>query len=87
MADDISEYNPSYKITGTKKMDSDDIETLEEQYSDYIDVDLKISEAYTIKVSLYSTEDGEENKEKAELNTIKVKGKWYLDYFSMNSIF
>ena len=87
MADDISEYNPSYKTTGTKKMDSDDIETLEEQYSDYIDVDLKISEAYTIKVSLYSTEDGEENKEKAELNTIKVKGKWYLDYFSMNSIF
>ncbi len=81
-----SEYQASYEILDAEQMDREDIYELEDNYAN-MGVDMDISDAYTTEIGLYSTYDGDTDREFIDMITIRVNGRWYLDYTSFISIF
>lgn len=80
-----------YKITDSERLEEDDIEDLEDDYSYYGDID--IQDAYLLEIDVtvkmdYSAMDDEyseyyedmddEMEESIEITVVKLKGKWYL---------
>ncbi|MBR3397673.1 MAG: zinc-ribbon domain-containing protein [Lachnospiraceae bacterium] len=87
MEDELEDYKITYEMKDSKQLKKKEVRDLEEKYEDYYDVDMKIDDGYTTKVKLKADDgDGDKQKTTMEITTIKVKGKWYLDYSSFGSI-
>lgn len=70
---DSDEYEDlKYTIGDAEKLDKDDCEDYAEYLEDYLDEDVKVTEGYSVEVTVKI--DGE--KEKDEIEVYKVDGKW-----------
>lgn len=73
------EGSEEYEISNERRMDQDEIDELEGEYSER-DIDLDIEDAYEIGVNLYSVMDMD--LVEADLVSVKVDGNWYIDIIS-----
>ena len=76
-----------YSITKSKDMDEDDLDDLNERYSDRYDAPdnyFKAGKEVTIKIKYKY--DGESYSEKYTLKVVKAGGKWYILNFPFSSI-
>lgn len=79
----LRETDASYRITDQRPMNSTEIEELEDLYFDD-GYDFKVEKAMVMDIHIYSYYDVPEFS--GELKTIKVDGKWYIDYVSSSNI-
>ena len=79
----LKETETSYRITDQRPMNSTEIKELEERYSDD-GYDFKVEQGMVVEIHIYSYYDVPEFSGK--LKTIKVDGKWYIDYVSSSDI-
>ncbi len=82
--DTISSYikDIDYEISDAEKFSSDQLDDLEDslqdEYEDYVDKNIKVSKAYEVKVRITTKIKGSDtkNKDKAYLIVAKVNGDW-----------
>ena len=83
--DMMEDYKISYEIKKSEQLKKKEIKAIEERYEDYMDVDLDINDAYSVKVKMVMNDDGDKEKNTFEVNSIKVGGKWYIDMYTLGS--
>jgi len=87
LADEMEDYKITYEIKDSKQLKKKEIKSLEESYEDRYDIDIDIDDAYSTKVKLKADDgDGDKQKQTMSITTIKVKGKWYLDFSGFNNM-
>lgn len=70
-----SKYSVSYEILSVKDFDEDDIEEFNEEFEDSDEIDMTISKAKKVKVSIKAKSGKNTETYKTELLIIKEKGK------------
>lgn len=66
-----------YKVKKKEKIDSDDIDELEDDLKDEYDKRIKISKGYELKVKLTIKGDDRDSSNTQTLKVYKISGKWY----------
>lgn len=79
------DWKYSYKINSIKKVSQEDLEDIKDMYSDDFEMELDISEAKTAKVEVNVSGDNLDNTLTLDVNLLKIKNKWYLDFASLAS--
>ena len=79
----LRETDASYQITDQRPMNNTEITELEDRYFDD-GYDFKVEKGMVMNVHIYSYYDVPDFS--GELKTIKVDGKWYIDYVSSSDI-
>ena len=74
------DWKYSYNI---KSVSKEELEELKEKYRDETELDLDISEAKTAEIDLTAGDGETESSSVMDINIIKIKNKWYLDFLSM----
>lgn len=77
-------WDISYEITNTEDVKGDDLEDLQD---DYEKVDIKVSAAKKVEVTLTVKAGETESSNSLDVSVIKIGRSWYLDVQSMGNIF
>ena len=77
------DWKYSYNIKRIKSVSKEELEELKEKYRDETELDLDISEAKTAEIDLTAGDGETESSSVMDINIIKIKNKWYLDFLSM----
>ena len=77
------DWKYSYNIKRIKSVSKEELEELKEKYRDETELDLNISEAKTAEIDLTAGDGETESSSVMDINIIKIKNKWYLDFLSM----
>ena len=77
------DWKYSYNIKRIKSVSIEELEELKEKYRDETELDLDISEAKTAEIDLTAGDGETESSSVMDINIIKIKNKWYLDFLSM----
>lgn len=80
------DWKYSYKINSIKKLSQEDMEDIKDMYSDDLEMKLDISEAKTAKVEVNVRGDNLDNTLTLDVNLLKIKNKWYLDFASLAAL-
>ena len=76
------DWKLSYKMTNVEDVTGDDLNDLK---SNYEDINVKVSAAKTVEVTLKGDETEISNS--LEVSVIKVDRSWYLDLYTMGNLF
>ena len=78
-------WKMTHKITDVEDLSQDDYDNLVNEYKNEYDIKIKDAKQVTIKLTIES--DSLNESDSMTLRVIKVKGSWYLDINSLNSMF
>lgn len=80
------DWKYSYKINSIKKVSQEDLEDIKDMYSDELEMELDISEVKTAKVEVNVSGNDLDNTLTLDVNLLKIKNKWYLDFASLAAL-
>lgn len=72
----------SHKIITAVKFEEENIRELQDQYHDFMNLNLEIKKAYAVQVEMHVEGEDGENTYDTGLIAMKVDGKWYVDIIS-----
>lgn len=78
-----TDWKYSCKITSIDKVTQEELEELENTYSEEFETELDIAAAKTAKVEIAVKGDKIDNSVSLDVGLIKVKNKWYIDFASL----
>ena len=76
----------SYKIKDIKKASQEDIEDWKNTYKNEFEIDVDISEGKICEVEINFNGNEINNTSNIELNLVKIRGKWYVDFASLAAL-
>ena len=76
----------SYKIKNIKKASQEDIEDWKNTYKNEFEIDVDISEGKICEVEINFNGNEINNTSNIELNLVKIRGKWYVDFASLAAL-
>lgn len=76
----------SYKIKNIKKASQEDIEDWKNTYKNEFEIDVDISEGKISEVEINFNGNEINNTSNIELNLVKIRGKWYVDFASLAAL-
>ena len=80
------EWKYSYEIKSIKKASQEDIEEWKNTYKDGFEMDVDISEGKICEVEINFNGNEIRNTSNIELNLVKIRGKWYVDFASLAAL-
>ena len=80
------EWKYSYEIKSIKKASQEDIEEWKNTYKDGFEMDVDISEGKICEVEINFHGNEIRNTSNIELNLVKIRGKWYIDFASLAAL-
>lgn len=80
------EWKYSYEIKSIKKASQEDIEEWKNTYKDGFEMDVDISEGKICEVEINFNGNEIRNTSNIELNLVKIRGKWYIDFASLAAL-
>lgn len=80
------EWKYSYEIKSIKKASQEDIEEWKNTYKDGFEMDVDISEGKICEVEINFNGNEINNTSNIELNLVKIRGKWYVDFASLAAL-
>lgn len=80
------EWKYSYEIKSIKKALQEDIEEWKNTYKDGFEMDVDISEGKICEVEINFNGNEIRNTSNIELNLVKIRGKWYVDFASLAAL-
>lgn len=85
MDDMYDKWSVKCKVLDTEDMSKRELRDLADRYEDRYDIDVKAAKTVSVKATLKA--DGETDSNTMDIVMIKVGGKWYLEYSSINRYF
>lgn len=80
------EWKYSYEIKSIKKASQEDIEEWKNTYKDGFEMDVDILEGKICEVEINFNGNEIRNTSNIELNLVKIRGKWYVDFASLAAL-
>ena len=85
MDDMYDKWSVKCKVLDTEDFSKRELRDLADRYEDSYDIDVKAAKTVSVKATLKA--DGETDSNTMDIVMIKVGGKWYLEYSSINRYF
>ncbi len=85
MDDMYDKWSVKCKVLDTEDFSKRELRNLADRYEDSYDIDVKAAKTVSVKATLKA--DGETDSNTMDIVMIKVGGKWYLEYSSINRYF
>ena len=85
MDDRYDKWSVKCKVLDTEDFSKRELRNLADRYEDSYDIDVKAAKTVSVKATLKA--DGETDSNTMDIVMIKVGGKWYLEYSSINRYF